>query len=462
MARPRSKILDAILNGQMQRSAQGQVTTGPQGGATPKDPSMVESLAYMALPFAGQAIGNKLGAGFSGGLDKVFDGIGGQVGSIFGSGSTGAATTAATGAAPAAPAGLTGSFLPGAPSAGMGSGLSSSIFSSAGGLSALPLAGAGLGGYQAVSNIQKGRPLQAGLGGALAGASTGMMVGGPVGAGIGAAIGGVGSALGAGLNSPPHPDTVDRKNSLSELQNRGLLGPGNTLSLAGGQTGKIGSYNVENNSPDKAMGQAVGMINPLAEILVSEQTGEYKGDADKRRADLAGQLTNTVTGAGGNTWQNVRGLYEKLGMDRDSAYTKIGQLAGTGQITEQERDAYFAAIDSLFGVANKNASAEDQARFQSQQDMISSGEFRAPGGTWAPPPTPQPGVIDLTNSTDAANPNASPKVLVAAPRPGIQPGAEAATNVGATPQAPQPASNNMYKLMDKVPPALQRSLWRAR
>lgn len=171
----------------------------------------------------------------------------------------------------------------------------------------------------------------------LQGGLSGFALGGPFGAVLGGGLGGF-------LGGKPHPETEDRSRALSQIDD--LL-----KGLKTGSARDSNFYNVKNNTPETAEGQLVGSVNPLAEILVSRQEGDFNTpDNNKRRSDLAGMLANTVMRSKGDTG-TVRELYGKAGLDRDKAYQAVLELRKAGQIeSDSERDAYLAGIDKLFGI----------------------------------------------------------------------------------------------------------------
>lgn len=87
----------------------------------------------------------------------------------------------------------------------------------------------------------------------------------------------------------------------------------------------------------------VGMVDPLASIVT---------DADKKgRRDLSGFMTNAIMASTpDNAGMNVRGLYDKLGVDYQTARDTVTKQFEDGKLDEGRRDAYYASLDLVFGV----------------------------------------------------------------------------------------------------------------
>jgi hypothetical protein len=235
---------------------------------------------------------------------------------------------------------------------------------------ALPIAGTALGAYGMYDaftdpGTKSETAMQGGLSGLGAGAGIGMLAGGPLGALVG---GGIGALTGGGLGGffgkdKPHPETQDRRDIIDQLKQSGFLGAGGEVQGGGtiGDARNPSTYNLDpaKNTPDQVMGQTVGMTAPLAAILTN-------GASAKAREDTTGMLVNAVKDSA-NPYDRVKDLYAKAGLDRNTAYTKIGELASAGKLTDQERDSAFAAIDQLFNVRNPNAPKDAQARFDQFQ-----------------------------------------------------------------------------------------------
>jgi hypothetical protein len=334
---------------------------------------------WMPLIGAGGLLGGNL-------LMDTVKGSGG-LGGLLGFGGADAATSGITnavgGSAPSMPSLLSGSL------SGAGSGLLSAgeaglantggaiqavapgALGSASGLGSylIPGLGAvagGIGLYDAFTGdeTKSSSGIKGGLGGAALGASLGSVfpgVGTLLGAGVGAlAGGGLGSLFG---QDKPHPETQDRRDIIDQLKQGGFLGAGGEVQGGGriGDARNPSTYNLDpaKNTPDQVMGQTVGMTAPLAAIL----TG---GASAKAREDTTGMLVNAVKDSA-NPYDRVKDLYTKAGLDRNTAYSKIGELAAAGKLTDQERDSAFAAIDQLFNVRNPNAPKDAQARFDQFQ-----------------------------------------------------------------------------------------------
>jgi hypothetical protein len=244
----------------------------------------------------------------------------------------------------------------------------------------LPGAGAAIGAYSLYDLLRDTHsPVSGGIRGGLAGAGTGASIGTMIEPGLGTAIGGgIGALFGGGLGAfsgkgQPHPETADRRSALQQIDS--LL-----QGLRTGSARDSSFYNVANNTPDTASGQLVGAVNPLSELLVSQQQGDFNTpDTDKRRSDLTGMLVNTALRSGGDPFSTVKQLYDRAGLDHNQAYQGILALRKSGQIEDDaQRDAYLAAIDKLYGISNPNAEAAAPSKPQQS------------GFTWTLPRGPEP------------------------------------------------------------------------
>lgn len=324
-------------------------------------------------------------------LEKVMDKMP-SFDSIFSAGSAPQAPSvisATNGVAPSVPNVITGS---------QGGGMLSGI-----GSYALPAAGAALGAYGLYDTFtgdksKAGGALQGAASGAALGASVGSVfpvVGTAVGAGVGGLLGGVGGLL-AGQDKP-HPETLDRRTQLDELKGQGIT---DGLNIGNARDPKTYNVDLSKAGTDQPLGQMIGAVNPLAEILVADSQGQYNNaDSDKRRSDTTGMLTNALMQDGSGGYEKLRSMYASKGLDHDTAYARIVNMASgpNAQITEQERDAYLAALDNLYAHGDptkaKGASQEDIARAQASRALMRGEQadmtpWRAPVVT-QPAPMPQ-------------------------------------------------------------------------
>lgn len=353
---------------------------------------------------AGQLGGMFLGANIVKPLfDKGWDALP-SMGSIFGGSSSTPATTVATGdlSVPMGPisSGVGSMFSGGmAPATTAASESAPAAISSTGLLgsmgSMLPLAGGALGAYGLYDTFAHNKSkAQGGFQGAASGAALGASlgsafpgVGTAIGAGVGGLAGGIGGLL-AGQDKP-HPETQDRGTALDELRQSGVLGEGNTLAGGGvvGNPRSPSTYNIDlaNAGENTPLGQTVGMVDPLSEILVDRQTGSYNtADRAKRRSDMTGMLANALM-QGGTTTDEIRQQFAKAGLDRNEARKQLDLMWGAGKIDQGQHDAEAAALDRLFNVRNSKAPAEDQARFDEFQAMANKGPL-TPMSKWSSTP----------------------------------------------------------------------------
>lgn len=193
------------------------------------------------------------------------------------------------------------------------------------------------GAYSLIDNWGKNTP----LGGAAAGA------------GIGSAIfPGVGTLVGAGLGAllgtakaGKHKDQKSRDAVRASMKERGFIDDKYKLGLADGTQYDIGidggsqPYNVDFNR--QGIGDVVGLANPLAEIMT--------GGNDKLRSQFAGYFTNAATSSGDSS-ANIKGMYEKAGLNADTASQAIDQLLAQEKVTPEEAAAYKNGIKTLYGL----------------------------------------------------------------------------------------------------------------
>lgn len=123
-----------------------------------------------------------------------------------------------------------------------------------------------------------------------------------------------------------NPDKLARRAARGQLQQTGL---GENLEFQG-VGGPISLFNQDYNVNGALAQQAVGVVNPLAQIF-------SKGD-DKLGADLAGIFAN-ATAEGRNFNEvliNASSLMEQMGLDAEDAKNQVTQLFLQGKITLEE------------------------------------------------------------------------------------------------------------------------------
>lgn len=154
--------------------------------------------------------------------------------------------------------------------------------------------------------------------------------------------------------SSKNADQVLRDRYRKAMKKGGMLDNDYSLTLADGskfdlgKDGSIKNYNVDFNQ--EGVDQVVGALDPVAEIIA-----RGSNLSDKQRSDLAGQLTNAAMSGGGDRGANIRGIYQSAGLDRNTAYNAIRELADNQNAFDGgRRDAYLASIDRVFGVPNPN------------------------------------------------------------------------------------------------------------
>lgn len=183
--------------------------------------------------------------------------------------------------------------------------------------------------------------------------------------------------------STKHEDQLKRDRMRRALQKGGLVDENYNIVLPDGTAYQIGvedkieGTNLHPYDVDLSNAEAqdvVGLMDPMASIMT---------DADKKmRRDMAGFFTNAVMSSPNDKMANVRGVYEKAGLTRDTARAEVTKQFDDGKIDEGRRDAYYASLDRIFGVG---APAETSAPASS-----GGGSAPKPKETSAPASAPKP------------------------------------------------------------------------
>jgi hypothetical protein len=120
----------------------------------------------------------------------------------------------------------------------------------------------------------------------------------------------------------------------------------------------FGSYNIDWSRPREELETGVGAAGPLATALIDT------GANNKLRQDIQSEFANAImSGQDPNT--AIQTIYGNSGMDRNQIAGGIWGAYKAGNLTDEERDAYLAETDLLFGIDNPEASEEDRRRQQS-------------------------------------------------------------------------------------------------
>lgn len=340
---------------QVQQSVKQQLADFREGAGFEEDKGTSTGTGAGVL---GAAVG--IPAAIKYGPDAIGSLLGGAGAEAAGAG----ATTATTGAAPTvlgqampsaaigpspAPLGIGG----GAGGGGASGGASAASPGMLGGLT-VPLAGAGVAAYYGPSAIEHGGNILQGEAGADS-AVKGALMTNPVTAWTVPLM----DAFGVDIKSGKHADQHLRDAWRGSLEDQGLTTdyqlklPGGTFdmgseSLRGlnggpvleGLTPDNRSYNVDLNR--KGVDQQIGAIQPLAQALIGSGN-------QKAFNDLTGTLTNAAL-SGGDAMANIRSIYDQAG-GRNAVY---GSVLGDQSLDQGTRNAYLAAIDRVYGVANPN------------------------------------------------------------------------------------------------------------
>jgi hypothetical protein len=210
--------------------------------------------------------------------------------------------------------------------------------------------------------------------------------------GAGAAGGLVGSVMGNGREA----GNQSRKDTNAALQGIGFLDKDYQVKNADGKTFNFGddelmgrnllndrSYNLDWNDP--MTGELVGAVQPLVDAMLPN------GNDERARGQAVAKLVNFAK-MGGDPLENIKGFYAQGGFaDRNSIYGKVTELSQDAErMAPEQRDAYYAAIDKLFGVGGP-AVAQTQSA-QSSGGSSGGGSSRQPSTPppSAPPPPGQP------------------------------------------------------------------------
>lgn len=378
---------------------------GGDSGAAPATPSIAQV----------SALGD-----FGSGANAMMDAYSG----VPGLGLTGAAPATQTGAQM-----LGSSISSGLGGLGVGAQTAGAVGSTLG--YGIPIAGGLYSGYNLAQNMMDnkkdpggGAMAGAGLGGSLAALGAFGALG-PAGILAAALIGGAGGAGLGMFGGNKDKDQLARDAVRAQMKEVGFLGPDKNdynLTLADGSVFDIGkdgetkNYNVDFSR--QGIGDVVGAVNPLAAIMSG-------GDA-KLNSDFAGYFTNAASGSG-DPYANARALYEKAGLDHNSAYSNVWNLFNAGKLDAAKRDAYLNGVDQVFG-ANAYAKTGPQAGGNFTPQAPGFG-IPAPQQPAAPKPEIQkPAQTGLLAPLPQNKPTPAGVGLTAGPRP--QP-------MGMSPQAGQ-------------------------
>lgn len=119
------------------------------------------------------------------------------------------------------------------------------------------------------------------------------------------------------------------------------------------------SYNIDWNQ--EGVGDVVGAIDPIVAALSS---GKDKGS----KSGVVGELTNAVVKGGSNKQDAINQIYASTGKSHSDLYQAILARWQAGEISAGERDAYLAALDKQFGIANPNDNRWDQQANLSEEE----------------------------------------------------------------------------------------------
>jgi hypothetical protein len=210
------------------------------------------------------------------------------------------------------------------------------------------------------------------------------------------------------FGSKKEGERIARKEGRKGFQNAGLMNQDSRsrYNLADGSQYDISTredkkaYNVDWAGDNANRDEQVGLTNVLANALV--------GGGGKLRSDMSGELYNSYN-SNGNFGANFRAAADKAG-GRDAIYGAITERWKKGQLTAQERDANFAAIDKEYGIKNETGARwEDAANLSDKDKQRNSSEMaqavqpaKSPQATTKPLPQ-KPQALPQESLSNAAN-----------------------------------------------------------
>ena len=144
-------------------------------------------------------------------------------------------------------------------------------------------------------------------------------------------------------NRDSYRDALRESGFLDENYTRqgegGSFAFGDSMSGAGKDGSDFG-FNLEvdeqGNLSNEDQRMMAGSIDPLAAI--------FSRGNEKQQSDMSGEITNSILGTGGGR-DDVRALYESMGINRETATQELSKLLEQDKIDEGKFNAYLAAID---------------------------------------------------------------------------------------------------------------------
>lgn len=149
------------------------------------------------------------------------------------------------------------------------------------------------------------------------------------------------------------------------------------IKLADGRTWNTGSHPTDSShnidwkqvqrEPDR--NELIGRLNPLVSALIGNENQDVK-------AQMVGELYNAATLGGGDPYANIQSFYDNTPIGWGDQKESVRLAWENEQITADQRDAEFAAIDKQFGVANPNGTRwEDVAGLSEEQRARNDSEL---------------------------------------------------------------------------------------
>lgn len=146
------------------------------------------------------------------------------------------------------------------------------------------------------------------------------------------------------------------------------------------------AYEVDLDSlNDPINAERVGYTNALANALIGG-----KNPKDNRlRVQMGGELFNSYN-SNNQFDANIRSAYDRVG-GRNAVYEQVAERWKKGQLSADERDANFAAIDKLYGIKNESgAKWEDSANLSDKDKQRNAQEISAARNAQSSAPAQKP------------------------------------------------------------------------
>ncbi len=179
--------------------------------------------------------------------------------------------------------------------------------------------------------------------------------------------------------------TLDKQGVIEKQDGKWLIRrpDGTSYDIGTEDRARSDDYEIDNFNAD-GVGQAIGWMDPIAEILSGGDQG--------LREQTGGYLTHYVTGSG-DVKSNAQDFYKRNGYDRDSMFQLINQMEDMGRIKKDRADAYRNSMNTLWGTGAAPTSGVSASR--------TNGVMKPIGGSTAAP-VPQGGRPPIYKSAEGS------------------------------------------------------------